>query len=108
MMFGLKDDLIFKFREVFVKYPEIDQVLIYGSRAMGNYREESDIDLVLVGSRVNDKTRSRVWIDLDDLNSPYLIDLAVFHQIESEDLRSHINRVGKEFYARAKEFTFSN
>lgn len=59
-MFGLKDDLILKFREVFAKYPEIDQVLIYGSRAMGNYRSGSDIDLVLVGSRVNDTTRSRV------------------------------------------------
>lgn len=53
-MFGLKDDLILKFREVFAKYPEIDQVLIYGSRAMGNYRSGSDIDLVLVGSGVND------------------------------------------------------
>jgi predicted nucleotidyltransferase len=108
MMFGLKGELILKFREVFAKYPEIDQVLIYGSRAMGNYRAGSDIDLVLVGSKINDKTRSRVWIDLDDLNSPYLIDLAVFHQIKSEDLRSHINRVGKEFYSKAKEFTFSN
>ena len=34
-MFGLKLNLMLKFRKVFAKYPEIENVLIYRSRAMG-------------------------------------------------------------------------
>lgn len=46
-MFGLPDDTLIKFKQVFEKHPEVKSVLIYGSRAIGNYREGSDIDLSL-------------------------------------------------------------
>jgi predicted nucleotidyltransferase len=49
MKFGLSNATLEKFHSVFSKYPEIEEVLIYGSRAKGNYREGSDIDITLKG-----------------------------------------------------------
>ncbi len=52
-LFGLKADTIRKINEVFVRYPHIEKVLIYGSRAKGNFKNGSDIDLTLVGENLN-------------------------------------------------------
>lgn len=100
MKFGLSDQTINKLNSVFSKYPEVEEVIIYGSRAKGNYREGSDIDITLKGEHLTDKIRSDIWLDLDDLNTPYLIDLSLFHQVKSESLKDHINRVGKVLYSK--------
>lgn len=100
MKFGLSHDILEKFTSVFLKYPEIEEVLIYGSRAKGNYREGSDIDLTLKGAKVTDDIRSRVWLDLDDLNTPYLVHLSVFEKLNSASLIDHINWAGKIFYKK--------
>lgn len=44
MKFGLPETTIIKLHSVFVNYPEIAEILIYGSRAKGNFREGSDIE----------------------------------------------------------------
>lgn len=100
MNFGLSEDVVAKFKSVFAKYPEIEEVVIYGSRAKGNYREGSDIDITLVGNNVTAKTQSSVWLDLDGLDTPYLIDLSVFSHLNSKSLVDHIHRVGKTFYKK--------
>jgi uncharacterized protein len=88
---------------VFSKYPAIESVVIYGSRAKGNFRDGSDIDITLLGKQVTEGIRSQVWLDLDDLNTPYLIDLSVFNKLDSPSLVEHIQRVGKILYEREKK-----
>ena len=100
MSFGLPEKLINAFNEIFASYSEIEKVIIYGSRAKGNFRNGSDIDLTLVGENITEDIKSRVWLDLDELNSPYLIDISVLHSLKSESLLEHIQRIGKEFYIR--------
>lgn len=105
MKFGLKEDIIQDFNGVFTQHPEIEEVVIYGSRAKGSHREGSDIDITLKGEGVDDTICSKVYWDLDDLNSPYLIDLSVYHLLDSNSLIDHINRVGKVFYQKELEFS---
>ena len=100
MSFGLPENLINSFNKIFASYSEIEKVIIYGSRAKGNFREGSDIDLTLVGENITEDIKSKVWLDLDELNSPYLIDISVLHSLKSESLLEHIQRVGKDFYIR--------
>ena len=100
MKFGLSDDTIRTFHSVFSRYPEVEEVIIYGSRAKGNYREGSDIDITLIGPELTDDIRSQIWLDLDDLNHPYLFDLSIFESLNSENLKDHIRRVGKTFYLK--------
>ncbi|MBL7764465.1 MAG: nucleotidyltransferase domain-containing protein [Chitinophagaceae bacterium] len=100
MRFGLSDQLIERMQSVFMKHPEIESVLIYGSRAMGHYREGSDIDITLLGKALSEEIRSKVFWELDDLNTPYSFDLSIYHGLNSPDLEDHIQRVGKVFYTR--------
>jgi predicted nucleotidyltransferase len=58
--FGLKKTTIERLHNVFNHYPEIDKVLLYGSRAIGNYRPGSDIDLTLLGDKLTYRQFSQI------------------------------------------------
>ncbi len=53
MDFGLKKDIIDRINVVFISVNEVEQVIFYGSRAMGTHRNGSDIDLTMVGNGLN-------------------------------------------------------
>ena len=100
MKFGLKEEVIATINSVFAQYPEVEEIIIYGLRAKGNYREGSDIDITIKGNNMTDNIQSRISWDIDDLNLPYLFDISIFHKLNSPDLEDHINRVGKVFYKK--------
>lgn len=99
-MYGLKDIHINKIKLVFSKCADIDKAILYGSRAKGNYREGSDIDISLVGNNFDFNKLLRIETELDDLLLPYNIDLSIFDKIENQDLIEHIERVGIIFYEK--------
>lgn len=103
MQYGLEEDAIIKIRNVFLNYPEIDKVILYGSRAKGNYKSGSDIDLVLYGKQLNLQSLNKISLELDDLLLPYKIDICISHQISNKDLTDHIDRVGEIFYQKNKD-----
>lgn len=98
MKYGLNEQDIKAIQTVFGQYPAINEVILYGSRAKGNYRKGSDIDLTLLGSGLDLTTLLKIENQLDDLLLPYKIDLSIFHKIENPDLIDHINRVGITFW----------
>ena len=100
MKFGLSDSTIDKLQEVFRRYAEVDEVIIYGSRAKGNFRNGSDIDITVKGNRINRKIMSSIWQDIEDLNFPYKVDLSDFQVLNTPDLSDHIERVGKVLYRK--------
>ena len=77
MPYGLNDQTIAKIIAVFAACPEIEKVLLYGSRAKGNYRDGSDIDLMIVGDAVTQSHLLKILNELDDLLLPYKIDLSL-------------------------------
>lgn len=97
--FGLSEDDIARLWGVFERYPKIDQVLLYGSRAKGNYRPGSDIDLTLMGE-IDWPTFNQLTTELDDLLLPYQIDLSIYQHIDNDELKAHIQRHGQVMYAR--------
>ncbi|MEN8134936.1 MAG: nucleotidyltransferase domain-containing protein [Thermodesulfobacteriota bacterium] len=100
LQYGLKKETLKKIREVFGRYGQVEEVIIYGSRAKGNYRPGSDIDLTLKGRELDLKTLNRISLDLDDLLLPYTFDLSVFSHISNPEFLDHIERVGQVFYCR--------
>lgn len=99
-MFGLRDNDIEKLHGVFTRFPEVEEVVLYGSRAKGNYRDRSDIDLTIRGRRLDGTVSAQIAQALDDLLLPYMIDLSIYHQLNNPDLMEHINRAGKLFYKK--------
>lgn len=98
-MFGLPDDIIKLLRDYFSSRPEIEQVLIFGSRAMGTESRGSDVDLAIFTTAMDDITAS-VKTDLDDLPTPYLFDVIDYRRITNPALQSHIDRVGKVLFLK--------
>jgi len=83
--------------EVFRAFPSVIQVKLFGSRAMGRYREGSDIDLALITGPFNHSDFLRLSQKIDDLLLPYKVDLVAIHEIDNLALLDHINRVGIDF-----------
>jgi len=98
--FGLPESTVMKINEVFSHYSNIDKVVVYGSRAKGNFRPGSDIDLTLFSDQFSEEDLNHLQQDLDDLNTPYLIDLSIFSKLSSPELIDHIERVGQIFYRK--------
>ena len=98
MPYGLKHIIIDKINAVFINYPQIDKVVLYGSRAKGNYKNGSDIDLAIIGGDIDLALINKVENELDDLYLPYTFDISIFRHIRNENLLDHINRVGVVFY----------
>ena len=102
ILFGLSSNNIAKINSVFNEYSDINEVLIFGSRAKGNYRDNSDIDLVIKGKNINLSTLQEIENKLEELYIPNSIDLIVYDNINNSDLLNHINRIGKQFYEKGK------
>ena len=98
--FGLKATDLESIINALANYPEIEKAIIYGSRAKGNYRTASDIDLTLLGKKLDSKIMSKLEWQLDDLLLPYTFDISIMHQISNPDLIDHIERVGKVIYEK--------
>jgi len=101
MQFGLKPDTISRINGVLAAHPEIEQAVLYGSRAKGNYRAGSDIDLCLKGDALTLTQLLKIENELDDLLLPYKIDLSLHHALDNPELIDHIRRVGVVFYPSA-------
>ncbi|MBX2897148.1 MAG: nucleotidyltransferase domain-containing protein [Cyclobacteriaceae bacterium] len=99
MNIGLSNSVQTKINQVLANYPEVEQAVLYGSRAKGNFRAGSDIDLALRGERISFRQILSIKHQLDELPIPYTIDVNAFRFIDNEDLINHINRVGKVFYS---------
>lgn len=99
MKYGLSDSAIEKITRVFRNNPNVNEAVIFGSRALGNYREGSDIDITLKGNLTFDDLL-RIESQLDNEMLPYKFDLSLFENINNRELIEHVNRVGKIFYRK--------
>ncbi len=74
--------------------PRVEQVWLYGSRAMGRQRPGSDIDLTLMGPQLSHHDRLALMAAVDQLMLPWTVDLSLFTELPA-DLRAHVGRVGR-------------
>ena len=100
--FGLKETTIDKICGVFARYPQIEKAIIYGSRAKGNYKNGSDIDLNLYGDDLTLDILYKIMTEIDDLLLPYTVDLSISHNLSDPDFIDHIRRVGLPFYEKGE------
>lgn len=100
MKFGLKDNVIDRILQVFSSFSQVEEAILYGSRAKGNFRNGSDIDLVLKGKELDLRVMNQLSEKLDDLLLPYTLDVSIYRQITDPDLLDHISRVGVIFYQK--------
>lgn len=101
MRFGLSDRVIGELQDVFNRHSNISKVLIFGSRAKGNYREGSDIDLAALGTGLDYNQLLQILTEIDDLELLYSVDLIDYSKTINTPIGEHIDRVGQVFYQSA-------
>lgn len=102
MKFGLEQDIIDKLIAVFEQHSKVDKAFVFGSRAKGNYRPDSDIDIAIKGQDLNTDDIIAMSVAFEEKGITYKVDLLNYHSIKEPDLKDHIDRVGVEFYSRWK------
>jgi len=98
MQFGLPDNVLPKLLGVLSSSPKIKKITLYGSRAKGNSRHGSDIDLCLDADALTLKDLNELEGSIDDLLLPWKVDITVRQQIDNPNLIEHIERVGVQLY----------
>ena len=98
LIFGLAERHYAEFARVFARYPAIEQVLIFGSRAKGTARDGSDFDLAVVAPSMTDRDFTSLWNEIDDLPLVFKVDLLHWDRLEHERLKAKIIAEGRRFW----------
>jgi len=95
---GLSQRIVDSLLETFSRYPKVERVIIYGSRARGDYRPGSDIDLAVIAPKMRFDEFSRLWNEVDELPIAFNIDLLHLDTLENQALKEAIEASGKAIY----------
>ena len=83
---------------IFCSEPQVKKVILFGSRAKGNYRNGSDIDFCIETDTLTIFDLLKLSDKIEMLDLPWKVDLVLKHTIDNPELLKHIQRVGVEFY----------
>lgn len=96
MIFGLKEADLEYIVSRLKEFNEIEKAVIFGSRAKGNYKPGSDIDLGIYGEDITFDTISALNAELEGKGPlPYFFDIIDCTHLSHKELKNHIDRVGK-------------
>jgi predicted nucleotidyltransferase len=99
--FGIANRSYLLLQETFSKYPEVEQVVLFGSRAKGNFKKGSDIDLTIKGKKATLKTAVMISVIINErLPIPYHVDVIDYASLNHPELKEHIDRVGVVFFQK--------
>ena len=92
MKYGLSKISYEKIKEIIQKYPEY-QFKVFGTRARGNYKEATDIDIDVYGELKN-QDKIKILNDFDLLDIPYMVDIVFYQDLLKEEFKIAIDREG--------------
>ena len=97
--YGLSAAIIADLSKVFARYQNIEQVLLFGSRAKNTFKASSDIDLAVVSATLSEDEFTQLWNEIDQLPIIFKIDLLHLNQLNNKALKAKIQGEGRIFYA---------
>ena len=100
MQFGLNNKELQALCATLASVPEVEEAIIFGSRARGTNRIASDIDITLKGKALTYLQLALLDAKIDELYLPYFVDLSLFSMLKNPDLLESINREGKVLYKK--------
>ena len=103
--FGLSDKTLTTVRSILASCQAVDKAVLYGSRAKGNFKPGSDLDITLIGAGITPRMLADLAGKFEDSAIPYQVDLSIQADIDNPNLLDHIARVGVVFYERTDTLT---
>lgn len=96
--YGLAEAVLCRLISVFKKEKSIQKAILFGSRAMGNYKKGSDIDIAIIGN-ISIEDRNRIFVELNEHTTiPHKIDIVLYNEQLSPELKQHIDEYGLELW----------
>lgn len=105
MHHGLSDSTVKLIVDCFSSFPHLQKVKLYGSRAMGTYRNGSDIDLAVWFDNEDLRQSNHLKMKLEELPTPYKFDVTDYPLLDHTELKDHIDRIGKTIYKKGYKKT---
>lgn len=105
-MFGLTIDDLQVIIDIIKVYPQIDEAIIFGSRALNTHKKGSDIDIALKGKKISLIATTISGMLNDETHFPYFCDVVDYNLIDNEELKNHIDRVGQQIYKKRSYLDF--
>lgn len=101
---GLRAEDIHAMVEAARALPAVHQLILFGSRAKGNYKSGSDVDLAIKGKAIQYETAVQLAGFLNEESlMPYFFDVVNYHSISEPKLIEHIDRMGVVLFDRDGE-----
>ena len=97
---GVKENLLNRIIDIVSKYEYVEKVLIFGSRARGDYKSSSDIDIAICGSMIDKKEFNIIEDEIRGINTVIDFDIVYFEDLSKVSLKNNIIRDGVEIYAK--------
>lgn len=91
---GLSEEVVSKLLNTIRECKKVKEVILYGSRAKGTYKEFSDIDMTLKGDDLERIDLYQILERIDDLYLPYEVDLSIYARLDYMPLIEEIDRYG--------------
>jgi predicted nucleotidyltransferase len=100
MKFGIPENSLQMIIEGFSRFNSISEAWFYGSRALGNYKTGSDIDIAIKGKNITfDEVIKLSSLLNEEFPLPYFFDITHYDKLDNNELRKHIDEVGKLVYS---------
>lgn len=98
---GLKNEDIENITSILKKENSVESAYLFGSRAKGNYKNGSDVDIVLKGKQIDHQVINHIsYILNEETLMPYRFDVINYDKIKNRELLSHIDRNGMLIFSR--------
>ncbi|ADQ07635.1 DNA polymerase beta domain protein region [Caldicellulosiruptor hydrothermalis 108] len=98
--FGIEEEILNKIIEIFKKYKQVRKACIFGSRARGDYRRGSDVDICIWLEEESENPIYKIQDELEEVNTILLFDVVAFNSITKESLKESIIKEGVIIYER--------
>ena len=99
--FGLKEGILDSIVNILKQYKEIERASIFGSRARGDYKPSSDIDIVIYGDLLTNTINTKIYFEIEELYIPFKIDLINFNTLDNKNkIKENIEKEGVDIYVK--------
>ena len=101
MKYGLFDNQLKIVEKILCSYTEIEEAVLFGSRAIGTFKEASDVDIALKGKKASHKLAVDLKCHFEEkTNLPYFFDFISYPNISNKNLKKHIDKYGIVIYRK--------
>lgn len=102
--FGIAEKTYSELLEGLSELSQIHQAKIFGSRAMGNFKKGSDLDIALYGDDIDQTLLNKLIIYFEEMTTiPYFIDFVHYNTLDNHELKNHIDSCGVVIYKKGSE-----